>query len=160
MRAQKSGGILFKLAQHLWQIKAHLGLSLLEFIFYSSLSSHIDPTHATRWIKVFWLRKVLLCQLAMLLPLSVTSAVSLPPEAKKKQLFWVCTNKRSCFYSNHRTLLKIFLCNTSPSLLFKPASLPFVNQQTALTQKGHWMIWLHIGVRMTIAVTALLKLKV
>lgn len=51
MRAQKSGGILFKLAQHLWQIKAHLGLSLLEFIFYSSLSSHIDPTHATRWNK-------------------------------------------------------------------------------------------------------------
>lgn len=51
MRAQKSGGTLFKLAQHLWQIKTHLGLSLLEFIFYSSLSSHIDPTHATRWNK-------------------------------------------------------------------------------------------------------------
>lgn len=153
MRAQRSGGILFKLAQHLWQIREHLGHSSLEFIFYSSLptfKSHIEPppTHTPLKlpgeIKVIWLWKVILWQFVMFHFSSVTSMVSLPPEAKKKQLFWICTNKRSCFYSNHRTLWKISPFNTSQSLLFKHP-LPFVNQQTTLTQKGPLVMWLHRG---------------
>lgn len=64
----------------------------------------------------------------VLLSLSVTSIVSRPPEAQKKQLFWIWKNKRSCYYSNQRTLWKKLSFNTSQSLRFTPPSFPFVHQ--------------------------------
>lgn len=58
----------------------------------------------------------------------VTSIISLPPEAQRKQLFWICTNKRSCYYSNHRTLWEsspLILANRSS---LHPPSFPFLHQ--------------------------------
>lgn len=69
----------------------------------------------------------------------VTSIISLPPEAQRKQLFWICTNKRSCYYSNHRTLWEsspLILANRSS---LHPPSFPFLHQcRLPLDKKQDW----------------------
>lgn len=75
----------------------------------------------------------------VLLSLSVTPIISLPPEAQRKQLFRICTNKRSCYYSNHRTLWKSAPFNTSRSLRLTPPSFPFVLQyRPPLDRNDDW----------------------
>lgn len=75
----------------------------------------------------------------LLLSLWVTSIISLPPEAQRKQLFWICTNKRSCYYSNHRTLWKSSpLTLANPTSLHSPSS-PFLHQcRLPLDKNDDW----------------------
>ena len=75
----------------------------------------------------------------------VTSIISLPPEAQRKQLFWICTNKRSCYYSNHRTLWESSPLTPANGSSLHPPSFPFLHQCRLPLDTTRWLvIWLHL----------------
>lgn len=70
---------------------------------------------------------------------------SLPPETQRKQLLWICTNKRSCYYSNHRTLWKSSPFSTSQSLSSPLPPILLCTGTHCLWTDMVIVIWLHWG---------------